>query len=214
MKYIFPIFFSLVSLGCRSQSTDEAEIHNECNRAVYIKEYLKHLPSNICLPKGYQVMMVNNKTDLTGDAIPELVIKLEKQAITDGDTSLLYVYRKNTKGIYEIFKTLHNVYPLYFKSYSLDYTVTDSKLNETQARYSSAEFSEVLFKDNRIIIKFHSEATMGYNFHFVFNKQKQDWFLQKIEEWKGRRGQVEQIESIITPEDNSKISEFNFLDYL
>jgi len=214
MKYVLPVIISLFSLSCHSQPTNEAEKSDECNRSVYIKEYLKRLPSNVCVPKGYQVMMINDQVDLTNDAIPEVVMKLDKQTVVDGDTSLLLIYRKNTKGVYEIFKTLHNVYPLYFKSYGLNYIVADPKLSEIQSRYSSAEFSEVLLKNSTLIIKFHSEATMGYNFHFLFNNQKQDWYLQKTEEWTGRRGKTEKIEAIATPEKEIIISDFNMLDYL
>jgi hypothetical protein len=111
MKIIVLIIIALLPIGCKPQSNVGAV--SGCNRSVYVQAYLKRLPSEICLPKGYRVMMIHNKVDLTNDDIPELVIKLDKQNATDGDTSLLYVYRKNTKGIYEIFKTLHNVYPLY-----------------------------------------------------------------------------------------------------
>ncbi len=159
-------------------------------------------------------MVIHNEADLTNDAIQELVIKLEKQKIKDGDKSILQIYKKSTKGIYELYRTLDNVYPMYFKSYALDYKANDSTLNEIQGRYSSAEYSEVLLGENTLILKFHSEATMGYNFHYVFDKQKQDWLLQKIEEWKGRRGQIDKIVSTVILEEKSKIGDFNFLDYL
>jgi hypothetical protein len=128
--------------------------------------YLERLPAEVCLPVGYQVMMINDTVDLTGDGIPELALKLEKSVAMDGDTSLLQVCKKDEDGKFKLFKSLYNVYPLHFKSYGMNYVVSDSVLNEVKGRYSSHEYSEVLLQQSTLVIKFHSEATMGYNFHF------------------------------------------------
>jgi hypothetical protein len=50
--------------------------------------------------------------------------------------------------------------------------------------------------------------------HFLFNKDKEDWYLVKQEGWYGLRGRLEEIIYTTVPMNQYSIKEFNMLDYL
>jgi hypothetical protein len=208
MKFLFNILF-LIPLSCSSQISDT------CNRAVLINRYAKQLPKEICLPENFIVQEIVDGVDLTNDGVNEVVLKLERQRQVDGDTAWLFIYKRHTSGLYQIFKKYNNVYPLYFKDYGHTYQSKKDELNRLKDKYGgSASFSEVLFNKNVIMIKFHTSARSGLLLHFAYKPELRDWVLVKNEEWHGDRGRIEKMTGGYPAVDQIPLSKFNMLDYL
>ncbi len=205
------LFFLLIlnSSCCKSQELDT------CNRSVHLSKDVQRLPKEICIPKGYWVWRMIDSVDLTNDGIKEVALTVEKKQLMDGDTSSLFIYLKDTKGLYQIFKKYNNVYPLYFKDYGHTYQLKNAELNILKDKYGgSASFSEVLFNKGIISVKFHTSARSGLLLHFLYKPELRDWVLVKNEEWYGERGRIEKMTGEYQVVEQTPLSKFNMLDYL
>jgi hypothetical protein len=194
-----------------------------CNRAAYVTSFKECLPKDICFPDGYILLdILSDTVDINGDNRIDFVGKLEKINAQDGDTTLVVLYKQNTKGIFEKWATFDNLFPIYLQDYSYNYDRDYVKHKDTsffmklRLRYSSPEYSDVFFKRDAIIVKFNQSARSGLLLYFKFDQIKNDWFLIKQMEWIGFRGEIEKIPNhgIMTPQNQYSIKEFNMLDYL
>jgi len=208
MKLLITFLLSYSS-SCSSQKLDT------CNKSVHLSKDVQRLPKEICIPRGYWVWKIIDSIDLTNDRMDEVALTIEKEQMIDGDTSFLFVYKKDKNGIYQLFKKYDNLYPIYFKSYDHTYQSSNVELNNLKDSYgASASFSEVLFNKNTIKLKFHTSARSGLLLHFLYNSEINDWVLVKNEEWFGDRGVIQKMTDEYPIPERISLSKFNMLDYL
>jgi hypothetical protein len=153
----------------------------DCNRTVHVTSFVKRLPSDICLPNGYLLWdILADTVDINGDGRVDFAAKLQKINPQDGDTTLVILYNQNDNGNYKAWATFYNLFPIYLKDYHYDYYRDGKDISyfmQLRQRYSSPEFSEVLFERDTIVVKFNTGGGQGLLLYFGINEKKDNWHL-------------------------------------
>lgn len=153
-----------------------------CNRSVWIKSWEKELPKEVCIPEGYIISHIFDLVDINDDGLIDFIFKWRKNNLQNGDTMYVTIYLQNQDGTYEHFRTFNNLYPIYFKSYDLDYVPKDTSLISIHKKYEGEYlFQELIFKKNLIILKIKHEAKEDLWIRYRYDKTKNDWLYQNAE---------------------------------
>lgn len=207
MKIIVGILIGLLPFYCKSQ--DEG-----CNRSTKIKSLSKRIPKGVCLKVGLEFSYAYEDVDLNGDGLKDFITQVRPKNIRDGDTLLLHIYFQSKNGQYSTLKVFNNIYPTYFKDYSLGYTVTNPRLNELQGKFGGTyPLGEIEFHENLIVINLKPGAIDHYALYYRFNKQ--DWYLErKIYSEENSEGVRQELANEYSWEKKISLSQFNYFDYL
>ncbi|MEM4326149.1 MAG: hypothetical protein QXU40_02515 [Candidatus Pacearchaeota archaeon] len=155
-----------------------------CNRAVQVKSYEKELPKEVCIPQGYLISDIYEKTDINGDSLNDFIFDWNKNPLKDGDTIYVTIYLQNPDGTYKYFRTFNNLYPIYFKSYSLDYIPQDTSLILIHRKYENFyPLHRLKFEKDLIKITIRNDAETDIVVTYRFDKTINNWRFEKSEEY-------------------------------
>lgn len=190
-----------------------AQNSSTCNRDVRREKYLKVIPENICFPKGYLLSNVYESTDVDSDGLDDLVFKLKKSEIQNGDTALLMVYKQMVDSTFILIKELNNLFPLYFDSYDLDNDLGDERLNTVKNRYHGMHplLKDLIIQDSNLTLRLFADVGYEYFYYYVFDNDANDWLLKEIVEYDTfeEEGKVRESPSVGT-----SIKEFSYFRYV
>ena len=175
---ILQLILFLCSIVSYAQNTD-------CNRAVWIKEDEKKLPKEICIPNGnYHITEVYEKVDVNGDGLKDFIFDWNKNPLQDGDTIYVTIYTQNSDSTFSFFRTFNNLYPIYFKSYSLDYTPQDTSLISIHRKYENFyPLHGLKFENDLIKITIRNDAETDIVITYKYDKTIKNWRFEKSEEY-------------------------------
>jgi len=175
---ILQLILFLCSVVSYAQNTD-------CNRAVWIKEDEKKIPKEICIPNGnYHITEVYEKVDVNGDGLEDFIFDWNKNPLQDGDTIYVTIYAQNSDSTFSFFCTFNNLYPIYFKSYSLDYTPQDTSLISIHRKYENFyPLHGLKFENDLIKITMRNDAETDIVITYKYDKTIKNWRFEKSEEY-------------------------------
>jgi hypothetical protein len=155
----------------------------DCNRAVWINRFTKMLPKEVCIPKGnYHITEVYEKIDLNDDGFEDFIFDWNKNPLQDGDTIYVTIYFQNSDSTFSYFRTFNNLYPIYFKDYSLEYPPKVESLKVIHKKYEGEnQFLNLSFEKNLITLKIKNEAKEDLWVQYYYDKSKKDWLYLKAE---------------------------------
>lgn len=187
---------------------------NFCNRDFSGAGEIKEIPKEVCIPMGYEIRYTYEPVDVDNDGLKDFIFSWEKKQLKDGDTIYISVYKMNTDSTYSFLKTFNNLYPIFFKSYD-NCKICDKRFYEICERYGGYPLREFTFFENGIKIMFKDNtggSHAGIILTYKYNKEKNNWYLEKKETWLERESvEIERVEKI---EEEISIDEFNYLDCL
>lgn len=205
---ILLIIFLLDLFSCNGQSD------TSCFKEVLDNSYKKILPQEICIPNGYIIDEIYDSTDVNQDGLKEFIFSWRKKEINDGDTIFVSFYKHLPNGKYQHFKTLSNLFPVYFKNYHTSYEVKDKTLFDIWFKYNGMyPFLNLEIKDRNIILKILCAAREGYNLFYQFDNKINNWVLVKREKWVELPEEIK-IKDIGLPNEKLFIDEFSYFDYM
>jgi hypothetical protein len=169
------LFYSVISVA---QYTD-------CNRTVWINRFTNLLPKEVCIPKGnYHITEVYERIDLNGDGLEDFVFDWNKNPLQDGDTLYVSIYNQNPDSTFYFFRTFNNLYPINFKSYSLDYIPQNDNLRTIQRKFNDQyPFLKLTFEKETIQITMKEDAEANLIITYKFDKLINNWRYEKSEEY-------------------------------
>jgi hypothetical protein len=175
-KYIISeIVLLLIGIAVFAQNTD-------CNRAVWVKQDEKKIPEGICIPKGYLISNIYESADINDDGLPDFIFKWRKPDLQDGDTLYVTIYTQNQDSTFSYLRTFNNLYPINFKSYSLDYIPKDEKFRAIYKKYHGQyPFLKLTFEKDIIQINRKGDATADLIITYRYDKDLKNWRYEKTE---------------------------------
>lgn len=207
-KVLFLLLMFLSVCSCKGQS------NNPCFKDVLVDRYKKILPQEICIPKGYIIDEIYDSTDINQDGLRDFIFSWRKTDINDGDTIFVSFYKHLSDGTYKYYKTLNNLFPVYFKDYNMSYKITDKALFDIWIKYNGMyPFLNLEITDRDIILKILCAAGEGYNLFYQFDNKIDNWILIKREKWMELPEEI-RIKEIAIPSGKLTIDQFNYSDYM
>jgi len=185
----------LVILTCFSTCHgQQGKINNtnggNCNRAVDgVSDYIKLLPTYICIPANYIIDDYVCISDLDSDGLADFIaVKYNKKEDDqlDGDTTYwnFYIQRKGD-SLFHLAKNLSNIAPPFIVdlswSYQLSHPIASKIYDEYPRRLSHAQSFNVQSDTLRLAYKF--DDSYGKRFVFVYNGL--NWYLEDVEYFLG-----------------------------
>ena len=196
-------------------SACDGQEQSNCYQSTKYKSLEKKIPADICLTSGELEFEEITFTDFDNDGLEDFIAKWQPKKLTDGDTLQVSAYRQYSAGRYKLYKTWNNLYPIYFKDYSLEYAVKDSLLNEVKANYPGYPTKEVKFSEDKLLLHFEAGLGSHYFLHYRYDSTKGNWYLERrIYSESDHEGNLHQVSSENLMDQFQSIDEFNYFDYL
>jgi hypothetical protein len=183
----------IVISACR-QSVPGAseEKQSACNRETYgTSKYIEDFPDYLCIPAGNVIDDYVRVSDLNRDGNPDfLAVKYnaKEDYQKDGDTTYWqFYYKRANDSIYADGHLYINLVPPLIKDIGLEYLIQHpiaSKINEEFPRRLSHALSFSVLQDT-LTLSYKLDDTYGKSFVFGFNKESDDWTLQKVDYFMG-----------------------------
>jgi hypothetical protein len=198
----------LFALLCATAVTANAQ-DEDCNQEVWPRNFGDPIPQGVCIPQGMfnYITYVHGKTDINGDGLEDFICEWNVRPLNDGDTLYVSVYLQNADSTFSHFRTFVNLYPIYFKSYDLNYTPKDTSLMSLLKKYESSNpFHELSFEKDLITLRIEFATTEDLILTYRFHKEEQDWLYERAE-----IHSFEEIESIdLSHKVGLSISKFSY----
>ena len=205
MKINLLLLVLSLHVSCMAQQAD-------CNKKSWTKKIRKALPSDICLSDSTMAYLLFSDFDYQSDHLNDIAIKVGNERIKDGDTVILEIYAQQSDSTFTKSKILDNIYPIYFKNYSLDYEIESSGLLKLKNRYQGFNpLEEMELKGSNFILRMLSDATTSFILTYKYSSNKKDWLLDKFELYDHYS---EEVTEKTTSRIGSEIGKFNYFDYL
>lgn len=179
---------------------------NECNQKVWVKRLAKLIPKEVCIPPGYHITEARNEVDLNGDGLKDIIFDWNKESLSDGDTIFVSAYLRNADSSYFFYRTFKNLYPIYFKSYKLDYTPKKKELENLQRRYEDQyPLIKLEFGKESIKITRKGDATTDMVISYLFDKKLSEFRYKECKLRNSTNGRVEpyDLSTVIGPSVNN-----------
>jgi len=208
------ILFSIITLAILFSC--QAQDQTDCNQAVRLKFYSNRIPKGICLKEGYEFSYIYDEMDVNNDGFKDFLFQWRKRDIQDGDTLYFSVYQQLDSTKYKLVKSFDNLYPIYFKDYSLEYNVKDSLLNELQGQYGGMyPLNQLEFGDGKILIHLQPGVVDHYFLHYRYNHESKNWYLEyRIYSEEDYEGKLYEVSNEYLWDKKLSIEKFNYFDYL
>ncbi len=206
--YLFAFTLLFCSWSCAQQS--------RCNRALRFNHLRSKLDSVICIPDGYQIMQINNDSDLTDDGRKDKAVRWQKIKLIDGDTIYYSIYVGKASGNWRLYKRLNNLKPLYFKNYDFESKTGNELYDSIKTNYSYPTMSDVEFVTNSINLTFYTSAVTIKRLFFTYSLKDRTWILTREIQWfaptryeDDRKQEYDRV-----PENSMRIDDFDILKYI
>lgn len=152
----------------------------DCNRTTWVKQDEKKIPKGVCIPMGYFISNIYESTDVNDDGLSDFIFKWRRPELQDGDTLFVTIYTQNTDSSFNFFRTFNNLYPINFKSYSLDYIPKQERLRSIQKKYQDQyPFLKLTFEKDAIQITRKGDATADLIITYRYDKGLKNWIYEK-----------------------------------
>lgn len=149
-----------------------------CFQDVWVNRLKKNLPKDICIPFEYHITDSYFNFDFNSDGLNDFAFDWNKKALNDGDTIYFSLYIKNKNGTFSHLRTYKNIYPIFFKSYNLNYApkIENKLLRELHSKYQEEYlFHKLEIKKDLIIITIKAEAKARYIFTYKYDSKIKNW---------------------------------------
>ncbi|MDM8161513.1 hypothetical protein QUH73_16955 [Labilibaculum sp. K2S] len=149
----------------------------DCNQKVWLRSFKKLLPKEVCIKQGnYHITEIYNKVDLNDDGLMDFICDWNRYPLQDGDTIFVSIYIQNIDSTYSHVKTFDNLYPIYFKDYSLDYVPDNPALVDVHRMYNDqSPFLKLTFEKNTIKIVMTADAESNLIITYSYNRSLKGW---------------------------------------
>jgi len=209
MKEIILVLITMICYSCNAQ---QKKSNTECYQNSWAKWIENELPETICVQKDEMIYHLFNKFDFNSDGLLDVAIEKGGNKLTDGMQTELVMYQQINDSTYTKYRTLDNVYPLWFDDYDSPVKLDDSALNDIKEYYEMGDpLRRIELVENKIILNLKGDAVTDYILTFTYSKEKKDWILSNYIEF-------DLHNNIKTPYPSDKIgtsiSEFSFIEYL
>ncbi len=205
MKISSLILMMLLQHNCVAQQEN-------CNRKAWTIKIKNKLPSSVCVSEDKIIYDLFSNFDYNIDHLNDLALRVGNNKISNGDTTMLEIYAQKSDSNFIPIKSLKNIYPIYFESYSLDYKIEDSNLQKLKDRYQGSNpLEELRINENEIFLKITADITTSFCFVYKYNMEKQDWLLKSLHLYER---ESENLTKYDTYHIGSSIDEFDYFDYL
>jgi len=206
------IISATILIICYSCNAQQKKIEKECYKTSWAKWIENELPESICVQKENMIYHLFKDFDFNQDGLKDLAIERGKKKLIEGMKTYLVIYKKVNDSTYVKFKTLDNIYPLWFSSYETTSNLKDSILNNPKQSYEMGNpLQEIEMLDNRIIMNLNADVGYKYILIFTFSKERNDWVLSEYLEY-------DVYMDIKTPYPNNKIgssiSDFSYEKFI
>jgi len=118
-----------ILIAVRSCMAQEQKINEDCYKTSWAKWIESKLPESICIQKENMIYHLFKDFDFNQDGLKDVAIERGEKELIEGMKTYLVIYQKVNDSAYVRFKTLDNVYPLWFSSYEPTIKLKDSILN-------------------------------------------------------------------------------------
>ncbi|WP_298782675.1 hypothetical protein [uncultured Polaribacter sp.] len=202
----------LIIMSCYSCNAQQKKNESNCNRNSWAKWIENELPETICVQKGEMIYSLFNEFDFNSDGLQDIAIKIGKKERKNGDVRKLSVYKKVNDSIYTKFKTLNNIYPIWFNDYDSSVKLKDPKLNKIKEYYEMGNpLRKLTLEKSKITLNLKGDSVTEYILTFIFSKEKQDWLLSNYIEFDLNNNTKRPY---LTERLNTSISDFTYLEFL
>lgn len=179
---ILALSMFLFQVGCGQSKTDI----DQCNRRVYgTLNFIKSLPSYICIPEGFIIDDFVRVSDVNGDGLSDfLAIKYNKREDdqNDGDITFWRFYtRSKGDSVYTLSMTLQNIVPPYLKDISYEYLLSHPIAEKIFQDFPRRVSHSMSFRLNNDTIRLAYKLDDSYGKSFVFVNDNSTWYLREIE---------------------------------
>jgi hypothetical protein len=159
----------------------------DCNQKVWPPRKHTHtyIPQSVCIPEGMfnYITYVYDGIDINGDGLEDFICDWNLKPLHDGDTLYLSVFFQNPDSTFSHFKTLTNLYPIYFESYSDSYVPEDTSLLALHKKYGDfTPKKDLTIEKDAIIITMYLDADADLRVTYKFDKTINNWKYVKCEE--------------------------------
>jgi hypothetical protein len=187
-------------------------IAQDCNRSTLIKRLASTIPLDICIPNGFIIDEIYDSTDVDGDRLAEYIFSWRRDSLVNGDTIFVSIYHNEGNKKFTHLRTLPNLFPIYFHSYSILYNNFDRSLGPIFKKFNGWNPLQKLdiLKSN---ITIQMERSAGEGLLFTYTYRDNDWILTELNEWEEDALGTFTTKAANGDRINTSITRFNYLDY-
>ena len=180
IKVAILIILVSTNLNIQAQSVNKGAA---CNRNTVDKSLEKLIPKGICIPEGYFIFSIVNNFDFNKDKNADIAIRYGKYPIEVGDLVNYSIFEKVNDTTYLKKIELSNIFPPH-----IDNLYTASQDTSSVAHFLLKKYpydAKVVFANDTIKISHLIPDDYGKTYEFVYNKNKDNWYLEKVQYWIG-----------------------------
>lgn len=191
MNIILIITLTILFLECHGQDLTKEERKNavelNCNREVYGSiNYIKELPSYICIPNGYIIDDFIRFSDFDLDGLNDFLAikynKKEEDQVNEDSTFWDFYLFDKMGGRFNLRYTLTNIVPPFVmdisNSYLAENPIAEDIFNNYPLRLPN-NLALIVSKDT-LKLGYKLDDTFGKQFVFIFSDFDKDWFLNEV----------------------------------
>jgi len=176
MKFIkLYLMLVLICFSCSVKKT--ATVNSHCYRNSY--GFLEdNLPLDICIEKNKVIYNLFDKFDFNGDGLLDIALEIGDNSLINGMQTELVIYKKNFDNTYTKFRSLNNVYPIWFANYEPTIKLKNEELNTIKQHYKMGNpLNELEVLDNKIVLNLNADVGYKYSLMFTYDANINDWLL-------------------------------------
>jgi len=188
---IIMVMLMVAFISCDGQKKQSINVSQpNCNRTVYGgPQYIKLLPSYICIPDGFIIDDYVRVSDSDNDDRTNfLAVKYNKKEDdqVDGDLTYWAFYERSKKEeLFSLKMTLTNIVPPYIEDISYQYLAAHPVADKLFKVYPLRLSHMLSFQINMDTIKLSYKFDDTYGKSFVFIYRQNTWYLENVEYFLG-----------------------------
>lgn len=191
MKNSLLIIALLIFIGCKGQQSNDSL---KCNRKTVDESIDKLLPKGVCVPEEYTVDQVTSEIDYNGDGRRDVVIRYSEYPLKEGTPRFYSIYQGYSDTSFVRKMDLPNVYPPYIRN--IYAAASDSGSVGYSLLQQFPYDTKLEFINDTIKLSHRISFDYGKTYLFIYDSQKENWFLNKTIYWVGEidRRDLEQMD--------------------
>jgi len=211
MRKIHILIFEFIFISCNLSGQPKP-----CNRAVDSPSYSKSLIKEVCIPSGYEIVLLHTEfkdIDIDGDGLGDFIFEYAKPNSKELDTTYLCVYKRLDDSTHVFLKAFNNLYPVYLKSY--DYPSKHTKAAKVFECYAEGyPLKDLTLENGTISLTIRIDAASGYFLKYTYIPKKKNWYLTTYQEWINQSNGGKRFKDYPIPGEGESIDEFSYQKYL
>ena len=177
---VFLLWFLIPSWCCIAQTADKNEI---CNRNAVDKSIARLLQEGICIPEGHTAEKVIKDFDFNGDGKFDVAVRYARYPLEDGSMRYDAIFEQVSDTIFNLKKELRSLAVPFIEVLSASYRESHPKADSLVKIYPITR--KIIFSADSLFIKHKIPDDFGKTYLFIYDKIKDNWYLQNIRYWFG-----------------------------